>query len=303
MNLIMNDQQPLVSVIMPVYNAGKFLAASIQSILDQSYTNFELIAVDDASEDKSWKILQEFTKKYPKIRIFRNKKHLGISNTLRILINKTKGAYLARMDADDIAFPYRLTKQVEYLKKHKETIALGGQYVLIDKNGSIIGRRRYPEDFESIYKYIYIFNPIQQPTIMIAKYLLPKNFEYFQDGMNTAEEMELTFKLFNYGKVENLSDELVMYRIHDSNSSLINVRKTFALTLIARIKAVLKHNYKPTFVGVLITLIQTFVVFLLPQQISLFIYKKIRNTPLETISEKKTPNFFIFDKFPKSYRI
>lgn len=275
------QNQPLVSVIMPVYNTGEYLVHALESILHQTYPNVEFIIVDDASTDTSWKILKAYAAKYPSIRIFRNKTNRGISETVKKAISKAKGTYLARMDADDIALPQRLEKQVAYLEKHPETVAVGGQCLLIDKNNTVTGKKTFPQNFEEIYRYSFQFVPVQQPTLMIAKDRLPKDFVYYVDGMNTAEEVELFFKLFQYGKVENLGDVVLKYRLHDKNTSFLNIRQTFLLTLISRLKATYKYGYKPCFSDAVITLLQTIAVLILPRRVSLSLYKLLRITILQ----------------------
>jgi glycosyltransferase involved in cell wall biosynthesis len=267
--------QPLVSVVMPVYNAGEYLVEAIESILNQTYTNFEFIIVDDASTDNSFEILKSFEKRYKNIKVYRNRRNVGVSTAVKRAIDKVKGQYLARMDADDIATPDRLEKQVAYLQSHKRTVAIGGQCLLIDKDSNIIGKKTFPTSFKAIYKYIFQFIPLQQATLMIDRSKLPSTFEYYIDGMNTAEEVELFFKLFQYGKVENLNETLLYYRYHNRNTSFLNVRRTFFLTLISRIKAVYHYGYKPTTMGIAITLLQTGVVFLLPQAVTLFMYRSL----------------------------
>lgn len=271
-----NKKKPLVSVVMPVYNAGRFLSESVKSILAQTYRDFEFIIVDDASEDSSWQIIQDLARKNKQIKIHRNPQNLGVSETVKKAISLAKGEFLARMDADDIALPQRIERQVDYLINHKETVAVGGQCLLINKNGDVIGEKTFPTSFSDIYKYIWKFIPLQQPTLMIAKNRLPKKFKYYRDGMDTAEEVELLFKLFQYGKVENLPDTMLMYRLHDKNTSLRDIRKTFLLTLLARIRGVFFYGYKPTPSGIITTLLQTCVAILLPRKPTLFLYKRLR---------------------------
>lgn len=261
---------------MPVYNAAQFLSEAVKSILCQTYRNFEFIIVDDASEDSSWQIIQKFSRKHKQIKTYRNPQNLGVSETVKKAISLAKGEFLARMDADDIALHQRIKKQVDYLANHKETVAIGGQCLLINKNGDVIGEKTFPTSFSDIYKYIFKFVPLQQPTLMIARNRLPRQFEYYRDGMDTAEEVELLFKLFQNGKVENLPDTVLMYRLHDKNTSLRDIRKTFLLTLLARIRGVLLYGYKPTLGGVAITLLQTALTLFLPRKLSLFLYKKLR---------------------------
>lgn len=269
-------KKPKISVIMPVYNAEPYLSQAVDSILNQTYRNFEFIIIDDVSTDGSWEILNEYAKKNKKIKLFRNSKNYGISVTAKRAILKTKGDFIARMDADDIALPFRLEKQIFYLRKHKKTVAVGGNCILIDRTGTVIGEKTFPSKFNEIYRYIFKFFPLQEPTLMIAKKRLPKNFQYYIDGMNIAEEVELIFKLFLHGKVENLKDYVLMYRLHQSNTSLIDVRKTFIMTLYARVKAVIKYGYKPSLAGIITTIMQAFVVLFLPKNIVLSIYSKTR---------------------------
>lgn len=270
------QNQPLVSIVMPVYNAGAFLVEALNSIVNQTYANFKFIIVDDASTDKSLTILRRYAQKHKNIKLLNNKKRLGVSETVKRAILNAKGKFLARMDADDVSFPGRIEKQINYLLAHKDTVAVGGQCLIIDSESHITGEKIFPTKFQDIYKYIFRFVPLQQPTLMVAANRLPKNFEYYRDGMNTAEEVELLFKLFQYGKVENLEDPLLLYRIHKGNTSLLNLRETFLLTLIARVRAIYKYGYKPNFIGILVTLAQSVVILLLPRRVSLFLYKILR---------------------------
>jgi glycosyltransferase involved in cell wall biosynthesis len=282
-----NISQPLISVVMPVYNAGDFLVEAIESIRNQTYKNFEFIIVDDASIDNSWKILKRFIKKDERIRIFKLEENVGVSQTVKFAIEKTKGSFLARMDADDIAHPKRLEKEVNYLLKNSQTVAVGTQCQLINKDGKTIGKKVFPTKFEDIYKYIFTFIPVQQPTLMINKTKLPKDFEYYYDSMDTAEEVELLFKLFQYGHVENLKERLHSYRLHDKNTSLRNLKKTFFLTLVSRIKAIFKYEYKPTILGIISTIIQSLIILLLPSKIILKIYWMLRELKNKRVIYKK----------------
>ena len=278
-NLLPNKatDAPLVSVVMPVFNAAPYIKDCVESILNQTHFNLEFIIIDDASTDATPLILAAYAKKDRRIKLFTNESQRGISITVKLAINKAKGDYIARMDADDISLPERLTKQVAYLEKNKKTVALGTQCLLIDKKNNITGTKVFPTKHEDIYKYVFHFVPLQQPTIMIARHRLPANFEFYQDGMNTAEEVELFFKLFQFGKIENLNEFLFKYRIHGENTSLKNIRRTFILTLISRLKATIKYNYRPPISGIAMTIAQAMIVLILPQRITFFIYKLSRS--------------------------
>jgi glycosyltransferase involved in cell wall biosynthesis len=272
-----NNKQPLVTVVMPVYNAGRFVAEAVESILNQTYSNIEFIVVDDASTDTSLSILKKYAKKDKRMTLLANKKNLGVSLTVKKAISKAKGIYLARMDADDISYPERLAKQIAYLESHPQTIAVGTQCTVIDKQGKVVGEKRFPIHHDDIYKYISVLIPVQQPSLMIARSQLPKRFTYYVDGMNTAEEVELIFKLFKYGKIENLPDTLLHYRLHGENTSLKDIKKTFLLTLLSRIKAVIVHGYKPPVTGIVATFLQTILVLLLPTFVTLWLYTSLKH--------------------------
>ncbi len=274
------NKQPLISVIMPVYNVGEYLSQAINSILSQSIRDIEFIIIDDASTDNSYKIAREYALRDKRIKLYRNKTNSGISISAKRALSYSTGQFIARMDGDDIALPERFAKQVKYLKSHPLTVAVGAQCLLIDKDGTIIGQKNFPTEFEEIYKYIFQFVPLQQPTLMINRKLLPEDFQFYRDGMNTAEEIELIFKLFMYGKVENLPDVLLMYRVHNGNTSFKNIKKTFFLTIISRVQAVFDYKYRPTALGISVTLIQAIMVLTLSSKTIFWIYSIMRKTTL-----------------------
>lgn len=281
----MNDKKyPLVSVVMPVYNAGRYLSESIKSILNQTYRHFEFIIVDDASTDNSWHILKQYKNIDSRIRIYRNTKNLGVSQTVKKAIEKSTGDYIARMDADDIALPHRLKKQIDYLKKHPRTVAVGGQCIVINKDGDTVGEKTFPRSFEDVYRYAFTFIPVQQPTLTIARRRLPKDFQYYRDGMNTAEEVELIFKLFKFGNVENLPDRIHLYRMHGGNLSMKNIKYTYFLTLFSRLQAIFQYGYRPLFQDILVNIAQLLVVSLLPQRAIFSLYHYVRR--IKTAREK-----------------
>lgn len=271
-----NKNQPLVSIIMPVYNAGHFLAEAIASLQNQTHQNWELIAVDDHSIDNSWKILKEFAQNDTRIKISRTRKNRGVAYTTNLALSKTKGEFIARMDADDISLPWRLQKQVDFLQKNPQVIAIGGQCELIDRNGTVIGGKRFPTDFKKIKEMIFVSIPLQQPTLMVNRQLLPKDFSWYEDSFDVAEEVELLFKLFQYGQVRNLPATILQYRLHNQNLSLQNPKRTFFLTFKTRIKAIFQYHYQPTIKGLIATLGQLMVVSLLPNQLIFPLYSFFR---------------------------
>src|SRR5579859_558580 len=194
------QKQPLVSVIMPVYNAAGFLAAAIDSILKQTYENLELIIVDDASTDKSWKIIQKYTKRYPKkIHSHQTTKQTNAAGNgaMNYGFQFAKGEFIARMDADDIAHPKRIAKQVAYLLAHPDTIVLGTQAKVIDKKGKVIGQKIMPTSHNDIYRQYGIFHPMIHPSVMINRKLLPKQKGVYSMKFNVNDDYYTFFKLLH----------------------------------------------------------------------------------------------------------
>lgn len=274
--MLFKNKNPLVSVVMPVFNAGNFLAEAISSVLNQSYKNIELIIVNDGSTDTSKKIIANFKKADKRVRVFTNKRNLGVSKSASIGIAHANGQFIARMDADDVTTVDRVVKQVEFLLKNKGYVAVGGQCDLIDANGEKIGEKHFPLKDSEIKKVIFSHVPLQQPTLMVNKNLIPDNFVWYDENYSSAEELELIFKLFKLGKIANLPQIVLSYRMHKHNSSLINPKRTFYLTLKTRMIAILKYGYVPSFGGVISSLLQTIFVTLAPSFIIYPIYSYLR---------------------------
>src|SRR5687767_3766504 len=179
---------PLLSVVMPVYNAEKYLKQAISSVMKQTFRDFEFIMIDDCSTDSSFEIMQKFAKRYPKkIKVFQNDKNIKQAITVNRAIKMARGEFIARMDADDISLPDRFERQIEYLNNHKHTVAVGSQCLIINSKGRITGEKHFPTEFGEIYKYIFKFCPAQQPTFMIARKRLPYDFEFYNHGLSPVE--------------------------------------------------------------------------------------------------------------------
>lgn len=268
-------KKPLVSVIMPVYNPGRYLIESIESILNQTFYDFELIIVDDASTDNSWKIIKSYSKKDSRIIAIKNKINLGVSLTSNIAISQAKGKFLARMDADDISTPNRLQKQVNFLIKNPKTVVVGGQCTIIDENNQTIGLKKFPTTEKQILDMIFWAVPIQQGYMMINRSLLPKDFVWYSPSKFSAEEIDLYFNLLKYGQFANLSDNLYFYRQISTSLSHQNPKKTFWITLKSRLNAV-KNGFNPSILAIIINLIQIFIVSILPNQVIMSLWYFIR---------------------------
>src|SRR3989339_1798388 len=134
---------PFVSVIMPVYNSDQYVSSSITSILNQSYSNFEFIIIDDASKDETFNKLLEFKKKDKRIILVKNKKKEGVTKSLNKAIKIARGKYIIRMDADDWSYPNRFKLQVELMEKNPDVVVSGSNVEICDSKLKIKNLRKY----------------------------------------------------------------------------------------------------------------------------------------------------------------
>ncbi len=293
---------PLISVILPVYNANGYLPLAIESILAQTYKNFELIAIDDGSTDNSLDILKKYAKKDSRIKVLHNKRNLNIANSLNIGIKHAKGQFIARMDADDISLPHRFQKQIHFLLKHPEIVILGGQVRTIDVNGKALGRKLFPVLDNEIRESLYTSNPIQHPTAIINKFLLPKNFSWYNPSLPPAEDYDLFFRLGQYGKYHNLNKFVLKYRQYLGSNTFKNPIKTFNVTQKVRKLAVNKYGYVPSKKSKIINFIQITLVTLIPDSFIYPLYVLVRGirSPLQLLADYLAQNKYFPNRYVKS---
>ena len=267
---------PKVSVVMPVYNAGDYLVEAIESILNQTYSNFEFIIIDDASKDRSLDIIKRYKKLYPtKIRLIQMRRNLNAGGDMCANegIKKARGKYIARMDADDISAPTRLEKQVEFLEENKKVFLVGSNAHVIDSNGEIIGEKLEPESPQDIYKAYLTFHPLIHPSCMFRRFIRPNKPFSYTIKYNANNDYYTFFKLICTGQVfANLPEKLLYYRIHGKNDTFVNMKKKFINTLKIRLTMIFKYGYKPTVKDIAVSIIQSAALFLLPDRILLSMY-------------------------------
>lgn len=268
-------KEPLVSIILPIKNGADYLCEALDSIIEQTYTNWELIVINDGSTDKTASILGSYTKKHSQIRVISIRHSVGISQALNLGIIKAKGDFIARMDADDISYPSRLAKQIAYLLDNPKVVALGSQCDVINEQGELTGVKTFPTSHKAIYETVFRFNPLQHPTLVINRKLLPKHF-IFYDDLDGAEDLGLLFKLFPYGKVHNMNETLLAYRIHSHNVSFVNIKSIYAQALRARIQGVKHYGYVPSIQNIGVTVAQTILIACLPNSVIKVLYMYAR---------------------------
>jgi glycosyltransferase involved in cell wall biosynthesis len=207
----MKNKIPKVSIVLPVYNAEKFLDENINAILNQSFDDFEFIIINDASTDNSFNMLKEYQKKDKRIILLDNKKNLGCVNTRNKGIKLAKGEYIAAMDPDDVCLKDRFKIQVNYLDKHPEIFLIGGSAIVIDEEGNRMGVLEKYDNHKKIEKRLRDFNCMIHPSIM---YRNTKEF-FYRDKFIISDDYDFILRILSANKkITNVPEFLIKYRIN-----------------------------------------------------------------------------------------
>lgn len=207
--------QPLVSVIIPLYNSFKFLDYSLRSIINQTYDNLEIIIIDDSkNDDGSSELIASF--KDSRIKYVRNKRRLGLVKSLNLGINLSSGNFIARMDGDDISHSERIERQVKYLNEHSDIGIISCNSYLINESNKVIGVIDHPYNDIDIKVKMFFDCAFVHPGVMIRRSLLDK--ESYDDRFFCAEDYELWSRCMNLTNFHNLKERLVKYRVLNSSA-------------------------------------------------------------------------------------
>jgi len=231
-----NKNSPKVSIIMPVFNEEDTLKKTIKSVLRQSYKNFEFIIFDDCSRDNTYNILKKFKKKDSRIKIYKNKKNIGITKTLNKALKITKGRFIARIDGNDWWKSSKLRKQVIFLKKNPEYIIVGTNSISCNSYTKEKIKCFEPERDSQIRKYLLKGPPFVHSSIVFRKPKLKYNNNY-----ETSQDYDLYFKLLKKGRGYNLQDFLTYRITHKKNSISLEKWKTIKKNGIEIRKNVFKN--------------------------------------------------------------
>jgi glycosyltransferase involved in cell wall biosynthesis len=231
------SDQPKVTVIMPVWNARQYLAVAIESILRQTFTDFEFLIFDDGSTDGSTDILKTYANRDERIKLTLGS-HLGLTRLLQRGVELAKGQYIARMDADDISLPDRFARQVEFMDLHAEFVVIGGQTLRIDPDGDDIGPLKVPELHEEIdgRHMRGIGNQIVHPTSMMRTEAVRRVGNY-RSEFEPAEDFDLFLRLAEMGFLANLSDVTLKFRMHLKSVTHSRIKQQHERTCAAAAEA------------------------------------------------------------------
>lgn len=217
------DNHPILSVLMPVFNSEQFVAEAIDSILNQTFKDFEFLILDDASTDKSFEIIKDFENKDSHIKVYQNEKNLGVVESRNKLIELSQGKYIAWIDSDDIALPNRFEKQIKFLEEHPEIGLVGAYPVIIDENSKKTGKWWFETDPQKLKIELFFHSPFLSSSIVIRKSALPQN--YYDSRFPVAEDFDLYSKISENSEIANIHETLVKYRINSKGLSKSNSEK------------------------------------------------------------------------------
>ncbi len=246
----MRITKPLVSILLPVHNSDKFLRDCLESLVSQSYRNIEIVAIDDGSKDRSYRILKSFAKKCSprhggagkKVRVYRNVKRYGIAITLNRLLKKAKGEFLAFMDQNDISLKSRIKKQAKFLLENPQIVAVGTQCIFINKKNKRLDKSQFPLHNNLIYQSPLHGVSMQFETLLINTKLLPYDLLRFDTNSNPFIYSDIFMKLAPYGKLANLKDVLHQHRNHPKTYLHDLVRNPFSFLKLF-LKSMSNYNY------------------------------------------------------------
>jgi glycosyltransferase involved in cell wall biosynthesis len=234
-------QNPYVSIVMAVYNGGLYLLDTVQSILDQSLTNFELIIVDDGSTDDTWQILTELAERDSRIVLLRSEPNQGVVRALNRGLEISKGMLIARQDADDVSLPERLARQVEFLETNPDYGCVGVAVQMVDPDGTPLGIGFNTSDNDSIQRKLLDNMCICGPTIMVRRECLEAIGMNFSEGLNASEDYDLCLRLAEVTKLAVIEQPLYLYRQHPQSASNTQAQRQAFNKAIALERAIFRR--------------------------------------------------------------
>lgn len=210
-------KKPLVSVVMATFNEPPdYIVQSVQSILDQTLSDFELLLIDDSTNMDTVRTVDTLAMSDTRIKLIRYSQRIGFVPALNIGLKQAQGKYIARMDGDDISVPDRFELQVSYLESNPDIAVVGGAMDIINEKSEITSHRNYATTPRKTRLFGLIRSPLAHPTVMMRKSIIERGF-YYDEAFKKAEDLELWLRLIKNGyKISNISNTLLLYRVNDN---------------------------------------------------------------------------------------
>lgn len=235
---------PAVSVVLPVYNSEPYLAEALDSILQQTFDDFELIAVYDASIDNSRNRLEDAARRDPRVSVVDGPGR-GLVDALNLGLARARGEFIARMDADDVSQSTRFARQVEYLRANPQIAVVGSAITLIDAAGKVLREIEYPLTPVEVARFlIETGSALAHPAVMARRNAMLSVGGY-RSLFQHAEDYDLWLRLAEHHSLANLPERLLRYRHHDTKGSLRHAAAQQLATHVARLCAKARRSGQP----------------------------------------------------------
>ena len=263
-----STKKALVSVIMPVYNTKDFVWEAIESILNQTFKEFEFIIVDDWSTDGSYEICEEYAKKDKRIRLYKNDKNSWISYTRNRLLSLAETDYIATQDSDDVSCNDRLKLEYEFLSKHNDYWVVAWDNEIIDEEWKKIWLRKYSDNISSI---ILKKSPVSNPTTMFRKSFFDEVW-WYEKNLNYWEDYDVWLRFYlKWYKIKNLDKVLLKYRVRKWQTKSDKLKQTLKNTIKLQEKYI-KKWIKPSISDRIYIFLEK-CLLMLPSNIILWLFK------------------------------
>lgn len=275
----MEKNKPLISVVMPAYNAQKYIRSAIESILNQSFKEFELIIVNDASTDKTLDVISPFSIKDSRIRIINNEIRLDIAGSLNKGISAAQSNIIARMDSDDISLTNRLKFQFELINSSNKIAVVGANISIVNEAGNEIATRNYPTSSEKLKACLFRYSPFAHPVVMFRKKMFDEVGGY-NPKYSPTEDLDLWFRLGSKYEFRSVSEPLLKYRLYETSSSHSIIKDLEILVFKIRLDAIMKYGYRPSLYDTIYNLFQFATLWFTPAKYRIKAYNLLRNSGL-----------------------
>ncbi len=267
---------PLVSVIMPAWDNEAYIEAAIDSLIAQTYKNWELIVVDDCSSDKTGDVIDRLAGEDKRIRAYYNKQNIKQTRTRNFAIRKAKGKYVTLLDSDDERDPNSLERQSEFLEKNPDVVAVGTGAEWCDEHMNRLNDRLYPLENQQIRRTFFRYSPFCLASLMIRTDKLES--PAYNPEIEPAEDIDLAMRLGAKGKLANLPEPLYRVRTHKQSVTQRGARIMEKKTFGVRRMAVRKYGYKMTLTDKIYNAIQFASMYLMPPRFRFWLFNKIRSS-------------------------
>lgn len=213
--------QPKISVVMPAYNAENYIREAIDSILAQTFRDFEFLIIDDGSTDHTVEIIRSYSDS--RIRLYQNERNMGVAATLNRGLDLARGEYIARMDADDISLPERFAKQAAYMDAHPD-VAVCGSNIILFSEGAPERPYFYASSDAQIRANMVFNSAFAHPSVFLRKHVLEKARLRYDCQYEKAEDYELWVRILQHAKGKNIQEPLLRYRSHAAQTKYVHTK-------------------------------------------------------------------------------